>query len=321
MKPTNENGLTAGTGQPAKNQSTIKYIADKLTSSRAGVPFIEWELYRVGNNRSSCPVCSKGPKDKTLGVTIEADGQGVAHCFRCEFTQTNRTKQRQPFTRYPQLVHGREPQANTSPSKLTTLSEAGKAIWHSAHPVLPGSTAADYLEARSCALPPHGGHLRWIPKLRHPSNYSGPALVALLTNALTGKAQSLHFTWIQANGTKAAVTPPRLLYRNHEKAGSVCRLWPDEFVTHGLAVAEGIETALSVAHGFTPVWACVDAGNLSKLPVLEGVQTLLIAQDRDPAGEKAAQACALRWSRAGAVVLLTEQKQNDMNDLVQEVTL
>ena len=62
------------------------------------------------------------------------------------------------------------------------------------------------------------------------------------------------------------------------------RLWPDEAVTYGLCVGEGLETCLTAAHGFTPVWACLDAGNLAGLPVLPGVEALTIVADHDEAG-------------------------------------
>ncbi len=50
---------------------------------------------------------------------------------------------------------------------------------------------------------------------------------------------------------------------NHQKKGGVIRLWPDVEVTIGLALAEGIETALSAAIAFTPIWSTVDKDNLS----------------------------------------------------------
>ena len=59
-------------------------------------------------------------------------------------------------------------------------------------------------------------------------------------------------------------------------------------------VAEGIESALSLAWAFVPVWACIDAGNLAALPVLDGIEALTIAADNDPAGQAAAQTCATR---------------------------
>ena len=50
----------------------------------------------------------------------------------------------------------------------------------------------------------------------------------------------------------AGVSPPRMLLGKHRKAGGVIRLWPDDSVTSGLAVAEEIETALTVATVFKP---------------------------------------------------------------------
>ena len=129
----------------------------------------------------------------------------------------------------------------------------------------------------------------------------------------------MHRTWIQANGEKADVKPTRMLLGGHSKAGGVIRLWPDEAVTHGLGVAEGVETALSLAHAFKPAWACIDAGNLARLPVLGGVESLLIAADHDEAGVTAAEACAQRWAEAGreAHIALPEARKTDFNDLAR----
>lgn len=278
---------------------------------------IEWESLPPGSHRQSCPACGRGKRDKTLGVTVDFTGNGVAHCFRCTFVETYRPQQpeRQQHHIHRQPV---QPVAVETPQQHETLSAPGRALWQAAHPIRTGTPAGHYLTMRRCALPPVNGHLRWLPAHRHPTGHVGPCLVALLTDAETRQPRSLHFTWFNG-GRKADVTPPRLLLRGHRKAGAVCRLWPDEFVTHGLGIAEGIETALSLAHGFAPVWACIDAGNLAGFPVLPGIGTLVIGQDRDPAGEKAARACAERWATAGAEVLTTRQHTNDLNDLVQEV--
>jgi putative DNA primase/helicase len=109
-----------------------------------------------------------------------------------------------------------------------------------------------YLETRQCALPPADGDLRFDPAARHPGGNVGPCLVALVTDVATCVPISLHRTWVNADGTKADVDPPRLLLGGHRKAGGVIRLWPDEALTHGLAIAEGIESALSLALAFQP---------------------------------------------------------------------
>jgi phage/plasmid primase-like uncharacterized protein len=174
-----------------------------------------------------------------------------------------------------------------------------------------------YLLARNCVLPPEEGDLRLHPELKHPlTGYVGPALLARVTDALTGEPISLHRTWIASDGTKPT-DPARMLLGGYRKSGGVIRLWPDDAVTHGLGIAEGIETALSLAHGFKPVWACIDAGNVKALPILEGVTALTIAVDHDQAGREAAAACADRWNASGREVrlVLPEMEGADLNDL------
>jgi hypothetical protein len=278
---------------------------------------IEWATLPPGSHRLRCPACGRERgNDKTLGVSVDAAGDGVAHCFRCEFVETRRQGRNDEHRRARHQPLQRVV-VETS-HQHDSLSPQGRALWLASHPVRPGTPAGHYLTMRRCVLPPEGGHLRWLPAHRHPTGHVGPCLVALLTDAQTRQPRSLHFTWF-AGGRKADVNPPRLLLKGHRKAGAVCRLWPDDFVSHGLGLAEGIETALSLAHGFAPVWAAIDAGNLTALPVLAGVEVLVIAQDRDPAGEKAAAACATRWAGAGCEVLVTRQPSGDLNDLVQEV--
>ncbi|SOY56031.1 DUF7146 domain-containing protein [Cupriavidus taiwanensis] len=272
---------------------------------------IVWTDYDTGNHRTTCPACGRGERDKTLGLTIEADGKGVAHCFRCAFTESYR----------PDC--GARPQAPARPrikavatQKHETLSDYGRELWSACKPL--SGAAAAYLEARHCRIPPADGDLRFHPVLKHPSGRTGPALVALITDAVTRLPLSLHRTWVQADGSKADVDPPRLLLGGHRKQGGVIRLWPDEAVTMGLGIAEGIETALSLAWAYTPVWACIDAGNLAAFPPLPGIEVLTIGADNDPAGTAAAQACAHRWADADAEVYVTRQTQNDLNDILKE---
>src|SRR5689334_12970621 len=106
-------------------------------------------------------------------------------------------------------------------------------------------------------VPRHPGKVsssarRYHPEVYHPDEGRPfPALVALVTDAVTGEPMTVHKTYLAPDGSgKAAVAKPRLLCKGGAKAGGVVRLWPDEAVTTGLLVAEGIETALSAALGF-----------------------------------------------------------------------
>lgn len=266
----------------------------------------------IGGHRLKCPACGKpAASDKTFGVTVDHTGF-VAQCFRCGHIEYAR-EQRQGHKPTALL---RQPEPPPKP-----LSDYWQEVWARSMVIEPGSTAWRYLTARRCVIPPADGDLRWMPECKHPSGYSGPALVALLTDAETREPRTIHRTWIQADGTKAPIDPPRLFAAAQTKKGAVVRLWPDDEVTMGLGVAEGIESALSLAHAGMPVWACVDASNLAALPVLRGIESLTIARDRDPAGEKATTECARRWAGAGVSVFITNQATNDTNDLIKEMAV
>ncbi len=201
------------------------------------------------------------------------------------------------------------------PSVYETLSEHGRAVWNECAPL--AGVAFDYLRARCCAIPPADGDLRWHRALKHPSGYCGPALVGLVTDAITGEPISLHRTWINADGSKADVDPCRMLLANHRSGGGVIRLWPDESVSTGLCVAEGIETALSAALHFPPAWCVLNAGNLGKFPVLPGIDCLTIIVDNDPAGERATRDCATRWNEHAEVCVI-HPSAADLNDELRE---
>lgn len=270
---------------------------------------IDWS----GPRRQPCPSCGRSDRDKTLGVSVNDDGSAVAHCFRCEYVETWRPDQRGTVQKAP----ARPQAARREPQRHEVLSAPRRDLWAGLEP--PAGAALAYLQARGCRIPPADGDLRWHPALRHPSGYTGPALVALVTHAETRHPLTLHRTWVNADGTKANVDPPRLLLGGHAKKLGVIRLWPDECVSYGLAVAEGVETALSLALAYQPAWACVDAGNLAALPVLDGVETLVIGADNDDAGISAAEACATRWTDAGAEVYIVapEGEKADINDLAR----
>lgn len=264
-----------------------------------------------GRHRLTCPACGRRPSDKTFGVTADYDGSAVGHCFRCEYVETYRPE------RSPKHRPGGAIRRPVVRNRHETLSDYGIDLFKSCTGVR-GTVGERYLEARGCELPPEDGDLRYHPALRHPpSDYTGPALVALVTHAETKAPLTLHRTWIRPDGRKADCNPPRMLLGNHPKKFGVVRLWPDECVTYGLAVAEGIETALSLAVAFKPVWSCIDAGNLKVLPVLKGVENLVIGADHDEAGIKAAVACADRWAMGGADVRVIAPMvpRQDWNDV------
>lgn len=259
----------------------------------------------IGTHRAPCPTCARGYRDDAVSVTVDGPGRYVWFCHRCESAGTaGNCRIGETLPRTPQTYHD-------------GLAPWASELWNGCAPL--AGTALAYLSARQCVIPP--GDLRYCPSLNHsPSRTSWPGMVALVTDATTNKPISLHRTWICADGKKAPVNPARMLAAKHRAKGGVIRLWPDDAVSHGLAVAEGIETALAVAHGYTPVWSVIDAGNLAAFPVLPGIESLLIAADHDDAGMRAADACALRWHNAGrdVSIIVPNKHGRDFNDVATE---
>ena len=248
---------------------------------------------KTGTRRAPCPKCNKGPRDTALSITTDERGT-VCYCFRCGYVAT------EAFERRPGSRPGAPPTAQP-----LEWSDRAEYIWRSAVPIF-GTAAETYLRHRGCVLPPADSDLRFLtPTAKHP-----PTLCARVSDIRTAKPISLHFTKLAADGRgKAGSDRDKLLMGGHRKKDGCIRLWPDEAVTHGLAIAEGIESALAAAHAYTPVWAAIDAGNLRAFPLVHGIDALTIFADHDDTGLTAASECARRWLAAGADVAVLRARQ------------
>jgi hypothetical protein len=148
-----------------------------------------------------------------------------------------------------------------------------------------------------------------------------PAMVATMVDIHDNSFKGIHRTPLTPDCGKADIGKRML----GSSAGAVVKLSPDEDVTTTLAVAEGIESALSLpmlpdSFG-VPVWACLSAGSLATFPVLSGIECLWIAVDHDPsgAGERAAKTVVDRWTDAGREVftIFPTILKTDVNDIVR----
>src|SRR5262249_9075405 len=104
----------------------------------------------------------------------------------------------------------------------------------------------------------------------------------------------------------------------------VVKFWP---AGEQLVVGEGLETTLAgatrvVYRGapLTPAWSAVAKGGLGRLPVLPGVRRLILLVDNDENGEgqKAAERCRQVWRATGrdVVPLVPKHLGWDFNDVV-----
>jgi Toprim domain len=144
-----------------------------------------------------------------------------------------------------------------------------------------------------------------------------PCVVARYSDAVTGELRGIWRRSIDGLNKPMTLGP---------MGGCVIRLWPD--ISDRLVIGEGIETVLAAASRMThrglplyPAWAAGCAGNLRRLPVLDGVKQLVILVDNDASGtgQRVAAECAARWRDAGREVirLMPTKLGTDFNDLVR----
>ena len=213
-------------------------------------------------------------------------------------------------------------------------TEAARRLWRRCR-AIDGTHAEAYLRARGierCRF----AALRFHPALIHRDDDGVrrlPALVAAVT-ADTGEhpgpedrsgpgARTAHAavcgvlrTWLDpTRPAKANVSRPRkALGRVH---GRAVRFGAPGDGT--LLVGEGIETVLSIVTAIpdTVAAAALSAGSLAAFLPPVGVTRLVIAQDNDPEGERAAARLARRCARTGVDAVLVAPSGDDFNsDLV-----
>ena len=177
------------------------------------------------------------------------------------------------------------------PDDTAARIKAALRIWHESAP-LAGTLAARYfvkhrrLDIRLLDLD-HA--LRWHAGIQ--------AVVALMTDAVSGESIGVHRTFLDADGAK--------LERKMLGRQGVVRLSPDDTVTTALGIAEGVEDSLAVLlSGWAPMWAATSAGAIARFPVLSGIEALTLFADADAPGVRAAETCAANWRVAGRDVRL-----------------
>jgi hypothetical protein len=129
---------------------------------------------------------------------------------------------------------------------------------------------------------------------------------------------AVHRTYLQPNGSGKAELETCKLMLGNAKGGAV-RLTDGHL---RLAVAEGIETSLSLLCGLlrTPasVWAALSTSGMSGLALPRRAGHLTIAPDGDMAGSRAAFDLAERASALGwQVDLITPPAGSDWNDVLR----
>jgi hypothetical protein len=190
---------------------------------------------------------------------------------------------------------------------------AALAVWRRSRPA-DGTSVETYLrEARGYAgpIPPV---LRFASG-RHPNEperWHSMMVAAVLRD---GRMVAVHRTFLRQDGRgKADLDPDRMMLGPSK--GGAAQLAPAGRV---LAVAEGIETALSFMEAAgIPTWAALSAGGIRNLILPEIVREVVIAADPDPVGLIAARAAARRWLvECRSVRIARPPLKSDFNDLLR----
>ncbi len=183
--------------------------------------------------------------------------------------------------------------------------------------------------------PEHVEDLRFSPKISY-LNPDGSknefcAMIAAIRDS-EGKLIAVHKTFLTKDGKKASVETPKkisCLPSNVSLTGCAIRIGKP---TKYLAVAEGIETALSVsiATGL-PCWSCVNAHLLESVEIPASVEVVFIFADKDRSlvGTRPARALRDRLAQKGTMACIesieedipADSKGIDWNDILKNYGL
>ena len=191
--------------------------------------------------------------------------------------------------------------------------EYARELWQRAVPA-EGTPVAHYLRSRGITIPVPTT-IRYIPDLKHgPSGLILPAMVAAV-QGLDRRVYGIHRTFLTADGTrKAPLTQAKMMIG--KCAGGAVRLGP---AAPKIAVAEGVETALSIAQACPdlPVWAALSTSGIRALILPPEVVEVTLCGDGDAAGDSAVTDAAKRFIAEGRQVRIARAPPGqDFNDVL-----
>jgi len=199
------------------------------------------------------------------------------------------------------------------------LPKAARRLLVMSYPIA-GTIAETYLRSRGIAITPDLRALRFHPRCFYritdeaigTDRYEAwPALLATVA-ALDGTVTGIHRTWLDPSGCdKAPLSSPRRALG--ELLGHGVRFGT---ATDVMAAGEGLETVLSVRTALPamPMVAALSAHHLAAFRPPRTLRRLYVAQDNDPAGQRAMLQLSLRARAIGIEAKPLTPALKDFND-------
>jgi hypothetical protein len=266
--------------------------------------------------RGRCPSCSYGKptlqiKVRTLGIAISCAACGeVAGIAAIAGIASD-------------LLVAPEPKALKVARALNLWAKAAPAV---------GTPVQLYLRGRSITVPVPAT-IRYLSRQGNWNDGRDYAAMIGLVERLPEDGEGperilipsgIHLTFLENSGTatsfRKAATESNKLSLGQLRHGGVW-LTPVDQICGDLAVAEGIETALSVLQlTRLPTVATLSAAGMHTFRWPPQIQRLWIAADNDAAGMRAAKALLARALRSGlqAAIKIPKGGINDFNDFIME---
>jgi putative DNA primase/helicase len=292
-----------------------------MTAPRTASELIEalGGRWSIGSALARCP--AHNDRTPSLSISEGKDGIILVKCFGgCDQAKVIDALRRQglwpgPAEEQPApgpvQEHERERDAKRTAEFIDRL---WRRTWPDAIPAPASPIETGWLPRRGidpARLPVDRLPLRWHPRCPRGKG-TAPAMVALMTDAITGEPCGIHRTYLMPNGSDKAFGKDS---RKMLGLAGVIRLSPDDEVELGIGLCEGIETGLSImAAGWRPIWVCGSLAGLTKFPVLSGIECLTVFADPKPQEVAGARVCAARWASTGREAIVRIPRGGDFND-------
>ncbi len=185
-----------------------------------------------------------------------------------------------------------------------------------------GTLVEQYLKSRALKLP--NGTANEAIRFHSACLFNSerfPAMVCLVRNIATNELQAIHRTALAPDGTAIKRNGKTHRMSLGPITGGAIKIDPDEDVTQGLCIGEGVETCLAGRQmGYRPAWSVMSKSGVASFPILPGIDGLTIFGERDERDQSklAIKSCAGRWLEAGIETLTAwPLAGNDLNDEIK----